>query len=65
MTKTFGKVLASSLAVILAMSGTSFAAPDNALIMAGENGMAVTTQPLADMAGQLILDSGGMLLTLP
>ena len=59
MTKTFGKVLASSLAVILAMSGTSFAAPDNALIMAGENGMAVTTQPLADMAGQLILDSGG------
>lgn len=59
MKKTFGKVLASSLAVILAMSGTSFAAPDNALIMAGENGMAVTTQPLADMAGQLILDSGG------
>ncbi len=36
MKKTFGKVLASSLAVILAMSGTSFAAPDNALIMAAK-----------------------------
>lgn len=59
MTKLLGRVMASSLAVVLSMSGVTFAAPDNPLIIAGENGMAVTTQPLADMAGQMILDSGG------
>lgn len=41
------------------MSGASSAAPGNSLILDAGNGLAVTTQPLADMAGQMILDKGG------
>ena len=41
------------------MSGASHAAPGNPLILDAGNGLAVTTQPLADMAGQMILDKGG------
>ena len=53
------KTCALSLAFLLAMSGASHAAPGNPLILDAGNGLAVTTQPLADMAGQMILDKGG------
>ncbi len=57
MTKHIRILLAFALA--LSFSASAFAAPDNALIIAGENGLVVSTQPLADMAGQAILDKGG------
>ena len=43
----------------LAISSPVFAAPPNALILSNGNGMVVSTQPLADQAGQLMLDNGG------
>ena len=43
----------------LAISSPAFAAPQNALILSNGNGMVVSTQPLADQAGQLMLDNGG------
>ncbi|MBQ3458493.1 MAG: gamma-glutamyltransferase, partial [Synergistaceae bacterium] len=43
----------------LAISSPVFAAPKNDLILSNGNGMVVSTQPLADQAGQLMLDNGG------
>ena len=40
-------------------SSPVFAAPKNALILSNGNGMVVSTQPLADQAGQFMLDNGG------
>ncbi len=55
MTKRF--VIA--LLICLVTSSIVFAAPDNALIQSNGNGMAVSTHPLADLAGQAVLDNGG------
>ena len=51
--------LSLSLVLVFALSGLAMAAPDNALILDSGNGLVVSTQPLADMAGQLVLDNGG------
>ena len=59
MRKLSSKALALSMVLVLTMSGLACAAPDNALLIGGENGLVVTTQPLADLAGQQILDNGG------
>ena len=48
-----------ALLICLVTSSIVLAAPDNALIQSNGNGMVVSTQPLADMAGQAILDNGG------
>ena len=48
-----------ALVICFVMSSIVFAAPDNALIQSNGNGMVVSTQPLADMAGQAVLDNGG------
>ena len=45
--------LSLSLVLVFALSGLAMAAPDNALILDSGNGLVVSTQPLADMAGQL------------
>ncbi len=55
MTKRF--VIA--LLICLVTSSIVFAAPDNALIQSNGNGMVVSTHPLADVAGQAVLDNGG------
>ena len=48
-----------SLVLVFALSGIVMAAPDNALILDNGNGLVVSTHPLADLAGQNILDKGG------
>ena len=55
MTKRF--VIA--LLICLVTSSIVFAAQDNALLQSNGNGMVVSTHPLADVAGQAILDNGG------
>lgn len=50
-----------AVAALLLAAGTSgaLAAPKNELLTSNGNGMAVSTQPLADKAGQDVLDRGG------
>ena len=50
-----------AVAALLLAAGTSgaLAAPKNELLTSNGNGIAVSTQPLADKAGQDVLDRGG------
>ena len=59
MVKHLKLLSALSAALCFVLSGTVFAAPDNALLQDNGNGMVVSTHHLADKAGQDILDKGG------